>query len=52
MQDNFVGRGVIFETIPTFAYTFGRHKISFGVDLVFADPYVSITFPTVWTYRF
>jgi len=51
-ENKYLGRGVIFETIPTFAYTFGRHKISFGVDLVFADPYVSITFPTVWTYRF
>lgn len=46
------GRGVIFEVIPTFAYTFGRHTISTGVDLVFTDPYVTISFPTTWTYRF
>ncbi|MBQ4236635.1 MAG: hypothetical protein II716_07350, partial [Treponema sp.] len=51
-EDNYIGRGVIFEATPTFAYTFGRHKISTGVDLVFMDPYVTISFPTTWTYRF
>ena len=51
-EEKYIGRGVIFEATPTFAYTFGRHTISTGVDLVFADPYVTITFPTTWTYRF
>ena len=46
------GRGVIFETIPTVQYHVGRHTFSFGVDLVFADPFVNITFPLSWTYRF
>ncbi|MBQ2552737.1 MAG: hypothetical protein II563_07840 [Treponema sp.] len=51
-ESAFDGRGVVFEMIPTFAYSFGRHKISTGVDVVFTDPYVTISFPTVWTYRF
>ncbi len=46
------GRGVIFEMIPTFSYHFGRHTITTGVDVVFTDPYVTISFPTTWTYRF
>ena len=50
--ENYNGRGVVFETIPTVQYHIGRHTFSFGVDLVFADPFVSITFPTSWTYRF
>ncbi|MEE3313706.1 MAG: hypothetical protein VZR56_06080, partial [Treponema sp.] len=50
--DQYNGRGVIFETIPTVQYHVGRHTFSFGVDLVFADPFVNITFPLAWTYRF
>lgn len=50
--NRFDGRGVIFEVTPTVAYTFGRHTISTGVDFVFADPYVVLSFPTTWTYRF
>jgi len=50
--DQYNGRGVIFETIPTVQYHVGRHTFSFGVDLVFADPFVNITFPLSWTYRF
>ncbi|MBP5358321.1 MAG: hypothetical protein J6W60_07535 [Treponema sp.] len=46
------GRGVVFETLPTVQYHVGKHTFSFGVDLVFADPFVQITFPTSWTYRF
>ncbi|MBO4318842.1 MAG: hypothetical protein J5857_00015 [Treponema sp.] len=46
------GRGVVFETIPTVQYHVGKHTFSFGVDLVFADPFVQITFPTSWTYKF
>jgi len=52
VADKFDGRGVIFEAIPTVAYTVGRHTFGFGVDLVFTDPYVTISFPTTWTYRF
>jgi len=51
-DDMYDGRGVVFETIPTVQYHVGRHTFSFGVDLVFADPFVNITFPTSWTYRF
>jgi len=46
------GRGVVFETLPTVQYHVGKHTFSFGVDLVFADPFVQISFPTSWTYKF
>ncbi len=46
------GRGVVFETIPTVQYHVGKHTFSFGVDLVFADPFVTLSFPTSWTYKF
>ena len=51
-SDMYNGRGVVFETLPTVQYHVGKHTFSFGVDLVFADPFVQITFPTSWTYRF
>ena len=52
INSDYFGRGVVFETIPTVQYHVGKHTFSFGVDLVFADPFVTLSFPTSWTYKF
>lgn len=52
INSTYEGRGVVFETIPTVQYHVGKHTFSFGVDLVFADPFVTLSFPTSWTYKF
>ena len=48
----FPGRSVVFEVAPTFSYTHKQHTFSVGADVIFADPYVTLAFPTSWTFRY
>lgn len=45
-----VGRGAVFEVNPSVSYTWKWHTWSFGFDVVYADPYVTLSIPMSWKY--